>query len=339
MKSFASDNSSGIHPIVMKAIVQANNGHAMAYGGDDYAKEMDAIFKSVLGPEATVFPVPTGTAANILCLSCMTDSFHSVVCAEAAHVSVDECNALQKFTGCSLEKIPAPHGKLTPESLDKKLCLADDVHCPLPRVISITQATERGTIYEIDEIRRLSDFAHSRNMLLHMDGARLPAAAAAAGCSLAEMTTECGVDALSFGGTKNGAMMAEAAVFFRPELATLAARRRKQGMALVSKMRFMSAQFTALLKDELWRDIAKRSNAMAAALAAEIYKIDCLSVVYPPQANMVFVKFPAGIIDRAREKYYFHSTASDPDVGRLVTSFDTTMEDINNFISDLKTFI
>lgn len=339
MKSFASDNSSGVHPEILKAISGANAGHAMAYGADESTREMEALFKAVFGASAAVFTVPTGTAANILCLSCMMDSYHLAVCADVAHVFVDECNALQKFTGCSIEKIPTPDGKLTPEAMDENVHFHDDVHCPLPRVISITQATECGTVYEIEEIKALAEYAHSRNMLLHMDGARLPVAAAAAGRTLAAMTSECGVDALSFGGTKNGAMMAEAAVFLKPELAALAGRRRKQGMALVSKMRFISAQFKALLENDLWRELANHSNKMAAALAEEIKKIDDLRIVYPQQANMVFVKFPAGVIERARENYYFHSTASDPDVGRLVTSFDTTMDDVNAFVGELKTLL
>lgn len=308
----------------------------MAYGNDDVTKEMESVFNDVFGTKTSVFPVPTGTAANILCLSCMTDSFNSVICADVSHVVVDECNALQKFSGCSFEKIAADDGKLTPELIDKHVNFVNDVHCPLPRVISITQATELGTIYTPEEVKALADYAHSRNLLLHMDGARLANAAASAGCTLAEMTSVCGVDALSFGGTKNGALTAEAAVFFRTELAANAARRRKQGMMLSSKMRFISAQFKALLSDGLWHTTASHSNKMATALASEIESIESLKIIHPVQANMMFVKFPAGALELARQKYFFHSALGDPDTGRLVTSFDTTMDDINDFVTELK---
>lgn len=273
-RSFASDNNAGVHPAVFRAIAAANEGHVVGYGGDPYTLSAERLFKKHFGDDTEAFFVFNGTAANCLSLKAVTNSFHAVICAEAAHIYVDECGAPEKFTGCKLIPVPTTNGKLTVESVRRAYHGIGDEHHVQPKVVSITQATEVGTVYKSKEIEDVANFAHEKGMFLHVDGARIANAAAALGLNLRQATGDLGVDVLSFGATKNGALGAEAVVFFNPELATDFKFHRKQGMQLASKMRFTAAQFEALLKDDLWLQNAQHSNHMAQILKREITGTD-----------------------------------------------------------------
>src|SRR3984957_16509361 len=260
VRSFASDNNAGVHPKILQAIASVNRGHTVGYGDDPFTDAAVRKFKQHFGSDIEVFFVFNGTAANCLSLKALTESYHAVICSEAAHIYTDECGAPENFTGCKLLPIPAPDGKLTVDSVSHAYHGIGDQHHVQPKVISITQATELGTVYKPREIRDLARFAHERDMFLHMDGARIANAAASLGLNLRQATRDLGVDVLSFGGTKNGAMGAEAVVFFDRTLATDFLYMRKQGMQLASKMRFISAQLDALLSNSLWQKNAKHAN-------------------------------------------------------------------------------
>src|SRR5260370_13168111 len=261
-RSFASDNNAGVHPEVLKAIAAANQGHVVGYGDDPYTHSAVSQFKRRFGDDIEVFFVFNGTAANCLGLKALTNSYHAVICAEAAHICVDECGAPEKFTGCKLIPVPTKEGKLTVEAVRTAYHGIGVEHHVQPRVVAITQCTEVGTVYKEDEVRQLASFAHERGLFLHMDGARIANAAASLGLDLRQATRDLGVDVLSFGATKNGGMRADAVVFFDPPLAADFKFYRKQGMQLASKMRFLSAQFESLLKDALWLRTAQHSNPM-----------------------------------------------------------------------------
>lgn len=330
-RSFASDNSAGMHPEILKALADANQGHVVGYGDDPYTQSAMAKFEEHFGPEIKVFFVFNGTAANVLSLTALTHSYHAVICTEPAHIYTDECGAPEKFTGCKLIPVPAPAGKLTLESVRSVYHGMGDQHHVQPKVISITQATEMGTVYTPQEIRALSSFAHAHDMFLHMDGARIANAAVSLGQSLGQATRQLGVDVLSFGGTKNGLMGAEAVVFFNQKLAEDFLFVRKQGMQLASKMRFMAVQFEALLTDDLWRKNACRANQMAKLLETEVGKIPQVQIVYPVQANGVFVRLPREAIARVQERYFFYVWNEEQSIVRWMCSFDTTEEDIREF--------
>jgi len=330
-RSFASDNNAGIHPEILQAIAAVNHGHAVGYGDDPYTASALRKFKQQFGQGAEVFFVFNGTAANCLGLKALTDSFHAVICTEAAHIYTDECGAPEKFTGCKLIPIPTTDGKLTLESVRHAYHGIGDQHHVQPKVISITQCTETGTVYEPKEVRDLARFAHERKMFLHMDGARIANAAVGLGLSLREATRELGVDVLSFGGTKNGAMGAEAVVFFNQKLAENFLYVRKQGMQLASKMRFISAQFEALFTNDLWRKNAEHSNRMAALLQKEVSKIPQVKIVYPVEANGVFVQIPRLAIAKLQKRYFFYVWSEEQSVVRWMCSFDTTEEDVKQF--------
>jgi len=330
-RSFASDNNAGIHPEILQAIAAVNHGHAVGYGDDPYTASALRKFKQQFGQGAEVFFVFNGTAANCLGLKALTDSFHAVICTEAAHIYTDECGAPEKFTGCKLIPIPTTDGKLTLESVRHAYHGIGDQHHVQPKVISITQCTETGTVYEPKEVRDLARFAHEHKMFLHMDGARIANAAVGLGLSLRETTRELGVDVLSFGGTKNGAMGAEAVVFFNQKLAENFLYVRKQGMQLASKMRFISAQFEALFTNDLWRKNAEHSNRMAALLQKEVSKIPQVKIVYPVEANGVFVQIPRLAIAKLQKRYFFYVWSEEQSVVRWMCSFDTTEEDVKQF--------
>jgi len=332
VRSFASDNSAGVHAEILKALGDANHGHVVAYGDDPYTRSAMAKFEEHFGPEIKVFFVFNGTAANVLGLTALTQSYHAVICAEPAHIYTDECGAPEKFTGCKLIPLPAPAGKLTLESVRSAYHGIGDQHHVQPKVIAITQATEMGTVYAPEEIRALASFAHAHDMFLHMDGARIANAAVSLGQSLGEATRQLGVDVLSFGGTKNGLLGAEAVVFFNHKLAENFLFVRKQGMQLASKMRFMAVQFEALLTDNLWRKSACHANQMARLLEKEVRKIPQVEVVYPVQANGVFVRLPREAIARVQERYFFYIWNEDESIVRWMCSFDTTEEDIREFV-------
>src|SRR5216683_7734925 len=262
LRSFASDNNAGIHPDIIKAIGAVNHGHVVGYGDDAYTQSAVKKFPEHFGEDINVYFVFNGTAANVLSLKALTESYHAVICSEAAHIYTDECGAPEKFTGCKLIPIATRDGKLTVESVEHAYHGIGDQHHVQPRVISITQSTEVGTVYRPEEIQALGRFAHDRDMFLHMDGARIANAAASLGLNLRQATRDLGVDALSFGGTKNGLMGAEAVVFFDKKLSRNFHYLRKQGMQLASKMRFISAQLDTLLSNDLWLKNARHANRM-----------------------------------------------------------------------------
>jgi threonine aldolase len=330
-RSFASDNNAGIHPDVLQAVARANIGHAVGYGDDPHTRAAVGTFRKHFGADVEVFIVFNGTAANCLSLKALTESYHAVICTDVAHIHTDECGAPEKFTGCKLALIDAPDGKLTVESVSHAYHGIGDQHHVQPRVISVTQATEMGTVYKPKEIRDLARFAHERDMFLHMDGARLANAAVSLGLNLRQITRDLGVDVLSFGGTKNGAMGAEAVVFFDKKLAQDFMYLRKQGMQLASKMRFISAQLEALLSQDLWKKNAQHANRMAALLKKEVGKIRGVKIVYPVEANGVFAQIPRRAIARLQKRYFFYVWNEEDSVVRWMCSFDTTEGDVKEF--------
>lgn len=335
-RGFGSDNHSGISPEVLQAIASANLEHALAYGDDEYCKRTEVLFQEHFGRQAKVYFVFNGTGANVLNIDAMCDSHHAVVCAETAHINVDECGAPQRLVGCRLLTVDTPDGKLTPDLVQTRLHGFGFEHHSQPKAISITQPTELGTLYSIDEIRDLAALAHRHNMYLHMDGARLANAAVALGCSFADMTTAVGVDCLSFGGTKNGLMMGESAVILNPALDVDLKYRRKQMTQLCSKMRFVAAQFEAYLTNDLWRRNAEHSNAMARMLYDAVSQVDGVEVVYPVAANSVFARLPRQAWKALQKEYFFYDWDEERDVVRWMCSFDTTEEDIRHFVAALR---
>jgi threonine aldolase len=331
-RSFASDNNAGIHPEVLKAVSAVNQGHVVGYGDDSYTDSAVRLFKRHFGDDIAVFFVFNGTAANCLGLKSLTSSYHAVMCAEAAHIYVDECGAPEKFTGCKLIPIPTQDGKLRPEAVRAAYHGIGVEHHVQPRVVAITQSTEVGTVYKAEEIRQLAYFAHERGMFLHMDGARIANAAASLGLGLRQATRDLGVDVLSFGATKNGGMGAEAVVFFDPKLAADFKFYRKQGMQLASKMRFLSAQFEALLKDGLWLRNAQHANRMAQLLKRELSKIPHVKVAYKVEANGVFVKLPRRAIAKLQKRYFFYMWDEAQSMVRWMCSWDTTEADVRQFV-------
>lgn len=335
-RGFGSDNHSGISPEIMEAIASANVDHALAYGDDEYCERAVQLLRQEFGTQAGVYFVFNGTGANVLNIDAMCRSHHAVVCAETAHINVDECGAPQRIVGCRLLTVPTPDGKLTPELVKTQLHGFGFEHHSQPRAISITQPTELGTLYLLDEIRALADLAHSHDMYLHMDGARLANAAVALGCTFRQMTTDCGVDCLSFGGTKNGMMIGESAVILNPVLDADLKYRRKQMGQLSSKMRFMAAQFEAYLSTGVWRRNAEHSNCMAQLLCQSLREVPEAKVVYPVQANSVFVQLPNKVWNALLDDYFFYLWDEATDVVRWMCSFDTTEEDIHNLVQALK---
>jgi len=331
IRSFASDNNAGVHPEILKAIAMVNQGHVVGYGADPYTAIMVNTFREHFGADVEVFPVFNGTGANCLSLQALTKSYHAVLCAASAHIYTDECGAPEKFTGCKLIPIPTSDGKLTVELVRHAYHGIGDEHHVQPKVISITQATEMGTVYRPEEIRALAQFAREHDLYLHLDGARIANAAASLGQNLRQATRDLGVDVLSFGGTKNGILGGEAVVFFRPEMAEDFLYLRKQAMQLASKMRFISAQLGALLTSDLWLTNAQHSNRMAKLLEAEVRKIPQAKIVYHVEANGVFAKIPHEAIAKIQERYFFYVWNEEESVVRWMCSFDTTEEDVKEF--------
>lgn len=336
-RGFGSDNHSGISPEILEALASANVEHALAYGDDEYTQRTADLFKKTFGPQASVYFVFNGTGANVLCIDAMCRSHHAVVCSDTAHIHVDECGAPQRIVGCKLLTVPTPDGKLTPELVKTQLHGFGFEHHSQPRAISIAQSTELGTLYTLDEIRALADLAHSYDMYLHVDGARLANAAVRLGCSFKEMTTDCGVDCLSFGGTKNGLLMGESCVILNPKLDVDMKYRRKQMSQLCSKMRFVAVQFESYLTTGLWRRNAEHSNRMAQLLYQSVKDIPGVRVMYPVQVNSVFVQLPHEVWTGLQNDYFFYDWDEANDVVRWMCSFDTTEEDIAHFVEALKT--
>ena len=335
-RGFGSDNHSGVSPEVIEAIAMANSEHALAYGDDEYTKRLEELFKETFGQQARVYLVFNGTGANVLSIDAMCRSHEAVVCAETAHINVDECGAPQRVVGCRLLTVDTPDGKLTPALVKTRLHGFGFEHHSQPKAISISQPTELGTLYTLDEIKVLADLAHEYNMYLHVDGARLANAAVALGCSFKEMTTDLGVDALSFGGTKNGLLMGESCVLLNPALDVDMKYRRKQMTQLASKMRFMAAQMICYLESGIWRRNAEHSNAMAQLLRREVEKVEGVKIMYPVQVNSIFAQLPTAVWHRLQERYFFYDWDEAADVVRWMCSFDTTEEDIHAFVNALK---
>jgi threonine aldolase len=336
IRGFASDNNSGIHPKILKAIEMANVGHAVGYGDDIYTEKAKALFRKEFGGETEVFFALTGTGANILSIQTLCHSFNSILCAETAHIHVDECGAPEKFTGSKLIPIPSTNGKVVPEELVKKLHGFDFEHHSQPGLLSISQVTEMGTVYTVEEIKVLSKIVHELGMYLHMDGARISNAAVSLGINFREFTKDAGVDILSFGGTKNGLMLGEAVLIFNPSLARHTKYYRKQAAQLYSKMRFVSTQFIPYLQEEIWKTNAKHSNEMARLLADSISGINAIKITQKVEANGVFAILPKEIIPIIRKDYFFYDWDESKGEVRWMTSFDTTEDDVLKMVALLK---
>lgn len=330
-RGFASDNNAGIHPAVLDAIVAANVDHVPAYGADPYTASAIARFHEHFGPDVSVSFVFNGTAANVLGLSSGLRSYQGIICSEYAHIHEDECGAPERFLGSKLLPVAAPGGKLTVDAMSKWIRRIGDQHAVQPAAISLSQTTEYGTVYTIDELRAITAFARAHQLLVHMDGARIANAAVALGVPLRAITRDVGVDVLSFGGTKNGMMAGEAVVIFTPALAADIAFRRKQAMQLASKMRFIAAQFDALLSNDLWARNAAHANAMAARLAKGLRNIPGVTITQPVQANVVFAILPAQHVPTLQAAYPFYVWDERTGEVRLMASFDTTEEDVLGF--------
>jgi threonine aldolase len=338
-RSFASDNQAGVHPEVVEAIVAANGGHQTAYGDDAYTERLRDVVQSRFGERAEIYPVVNGTGANVVGLQAMCERWSAVICAESAHINGDEGGAPEKVAGLKLLPVPTPDGKITPELIDTQARGWGVPHHAQPRVVAISQATELGTVYTADEIAAICEHAHGLGMLVHVDGARLANAAASLDVPLRAITTDAGVDVLSFGGTKNGLLMGEAVVVLNPDAVRGLPYLRKAGMQLISKMRFISAQLIALLEGDLWLRNARHANAMARRLADAVRAVPGVEIAYPVQANAVFAAIPRDAAERLRKRFLFYTwderTGSDVEEVRWMTAFDTTEEDIDRFAAAL----
>jgi len=331
-RGFGSDNNAGIHPDILRELISANSGHVIGYGSDIYTEQALNIFKEQFGGSTETFFVFTGTAANVLGLSGITRSWNSVITASTAHLEQDECGAPEKFTGCKVLVVDTPDGKINPDLIERHMHGFDFEHHSQPKVISITQSTEMGTVYTDDEVREIADFAHSREMLLHMDGARIANAAVSLNLPFKAITTDAGVDVLSFGGTKNGMMFGESICFLKPDLSVNFKYIRKQGMQLASKMRFISAQYIAYFRNDLWKSCASNSNTMARILAERLMQIPEVKVTQKVQSNGVFVIMPADVAEKMRSHYFFYPWDEKRSEYRLMASWDTQEKDIEDFV-------
>jgi threonine aldolase len=335
-RSFASDNNAGVHPEILEALARANQGHVIAYGADPYTRSAVAKFEEHFGTGIDVFFTFNGTGANVLGLQALNRPYHAVLCSDYAHIYCDECGAPEKHTGCKLIPLPHQDGKITLDSVRHAYHGIGDQHHVQAHVISITQSTEMGTVYQPEEIQALARFAHDHEMFLHMDGARIANAAVSLGQTLRQATRDLGVDVLSFGGTKNGMMGGEAVVFFnqgtsKPGLSRDFLYLRKQGMQLASKMRFIAVQFEALLTGDLWRRSADHANRMARLLEKEISLIPEVKIVWNVEANGVFVQIPRHAVERIKARYFFYMWIEEECIVRWMCSFDTTEEDVRDF--------
>lgn len=341
LRSFASDNYAGVHPEVLAAIAEANGGHQISYGEDAYTDHLQQVFAHHFGEGVQAWPVFNGTGANVLALQSMLPRWGAVVAASTAHINVDEGGAPERVAGVKLLTVPTSDGKLTPDLIDREAWGWGNEHRAQPLVVSITQSTELGTLYAVEEIRAIAEHAHARGMRLHMDGARISNAAAALGVPLRAFTSDAGVDVLSYGGTKNGAMAAEAVVVLDPAASEGLPYLRKFDMQLASKMRFISAQLLALLDGDLWLRNATHANAMARRLRAGVEagladgSIRGVTLSQPTQANGVFAILPAGVADRLRERFRFYDWDAATNEVRWMCSFDTTPEDVDALVSAL----
>ena len=335
-RGFASDNAAGVHPAVLEAIARVNTGHAFGYGHDRFTERAEALLQEEFGVGARPFLLWGGTAANVLCLRACCRPWEAAICAASAHLNVDEAGAPEAIAGVKLLSAEGEDGKLDPGAIDRLIVRLGDEHAVQPRVVSLSQSTELGTVYRAEEIATIANLVHDRGLLVHMDGARLCNAAAALGETLAGASTALGVDVLSFGGTKNGLLGAEAVVFANAKLAHGFEFLRKQSLQLASKMRFLAAQFDALLGDELWRSLADHSNQMAARLAALIDEIPGVTITRPVQANAVFAILPEEAVARLQEQFDFYVWDERRSEVRFMCAWDTAAEDVERFAQAIK---
>ncbi len=335
-RAFASDNYAGVHPEVMSAIAAANGDHMVSYGDDPLTERLGEVMRAHFGEQAQVFPVFNGSGANVVSLMAMTDRWDAVVCTESAHINVDECGAPEKLGGIKLLPVDAPDAKLTPELVERKAWGFDDPHHAQPAVVSLTQSTELGTVYTPEEIAAVADQAHAKGMSVQLDGARIANAAASLGLPLRDFTTDAGVDVLSLGGTKNGAMGAEAVVVINPDSVRGVDYVRKLSGQLASKMRYISAQLLALYDGDLWQRSAAHANAMASRLADAVRDLEGVRVTQPTQANAVFAVLPRAVADRLRQRYRFYDWDAATGEVRWMCAFDTTEADVDRFVAALR---
>jgi threonine aldolase len=335
-RGFASDNCSGVHPEVMAALAAVNVGHQPSYGWDDSTEQLQETFRAHFGDTAQAFPVFNGTGANVVALQAITQRWGSVICSSTAHVFYDECGAPEKVGGLKLLGVTAWHGKLTPELIDREAYGFDDEHRARPQAVSITQSTELGTAYTVDEIAAIADHAHSLGMHVHMDGARISNAAASLGVPLRAFTTDVGVDVISFGGTKNGLMFGECVVVLNPDAASGMLYVRKSNMQLGSKLRFVSAQFEALLGGDLYLRNARHANAMATRLAVALREVPGVQLLHPVEANAVFALLPGDVAEQLRRTFTFSTWNERTGEVRLMTSFDTAESDVDALAAEVR---
>jgi threonine aldolase len=332
-KSFGSDNHAGTHPAVMRAIVEANTGDAIAYGADPWTEKAVAGIRQLSGAQGEVYLVLNGSGANVLGLGLLLGRHEAVICAESAHINTDECGSAERILGTKLLTVPAPDGKITPELIASRLAGRGDEHFAQPGVVAVTQSTEFGTCYSLDELRAIKDFCTANGLRVFLDGARLANAAAYLGCTLADLAAN--ADVLSFGGTKNGAMGVEAVIVMRPADGLNAPYLRKQHMQLSSKMRFLAAQFNALLADDLWLANAAHANAMAGRLASGLASIPGVDLAYPVQSDVVFARLDPGRIAELQRDWTFHVWDESTSIVRWMTAYDTQESDVDAFLSDI----
>jgi threonine aldolase len=333
-RGFASDNAATIHPEVLEAIAAANTGHAFGYGHDGLTQRVEGLIAAEFGADARAYLVYNGTGANVLALRAACRPWQAAICAATAHLNVDECGAVEAIAGVKLLAVDGVDGKLTPELVSSRITRTGDEHAVQPRVVSISQCTELGTVYTVSEVGEIAAVAHDHGLVVHIDGARLSNAAAALGVSFRELTA--GVDIVSFGGTKNGLLGAEAVVILAPDLADGFEYLRKQSLQLASKMRFLAAQFEALLAGELWLRSARHANAMAAKLAAAVSGLRGLTVTRPVQTNAVFATLPRGAIEALQAQFDFYVWDEERDEVRWMCAWDTTAEDVEQFAAAVR---
>ena len=334
---FASDNTASVHPKIMEAIEKANQNQYISYGDDPFTEEVIKKFKSVFGENAEAFITLTGTASNVLSIRAFTKPFNSVLCTEMSHINLDECGAPENIGGIKLVQIKSSNGKLTPEIIRPHLEVIGNEHHAQPKLISITQSTEIGTVYTTKELLNITSFAHNNGLYVHMDGARLANAAVHLNCSLKEITSDVDIDVLSFGGTKNGMMMGEAVIIFNKDFVDDFKYIRKQSMQLFSKMRYISAQFNAYFENDLWLQNALHANKMAQYLSDKLKNFSPdIKVMYNVEANAVFVKMPVQIIEPLKKEFYFYTWDSEESIIRLMTSFETIESDIDALINSIQ---
>lgn len=337
LKSFTSDNNSGVLPEVMDVLLQVNQGHLPAYGREEVTNSsIERIKELFSSPEAKVYFVFNGTAANVCALQAMSQSFHSVLCSSDAHIHVDECGAPEKIAGVKVLNVDCEDAKLKPEHIDQFYVRRGDPHCSQLKIVSITQPTEIGTLYSIEELKEITSKAHEKGLLVHMDGSRLVNAAIALNCSLADLTSKIGVDILCFGGTKNGLMLGEAVIIFNKDLQQNFAFIQKQNLQLAGKMRFVSAAFYAWLEDGVWQKYAKNAIDRAKELETVLREFPQIQVTRASEVNSVFAIIPKQYLKAIRKKFYFYVWNEKTYECRLMTSFDTSKEDVEDFKKHLK---